>query len=290
MIRKYVLPLLANAGVVFAIMTVMSGSQPQVRAAPAAEPARSTFVNDVAGAGLIEASTQNIRVGAVVPGVVTEMYVNVGDTVKAGDPLFKVDDRQQVGELAVREAEIKSAESELSRLKQQPRAEDIPPLEAAVQSADAALRNRQRELERVQRTGGSASADEIDRARLNLEVGEADLMRAQSEMAKMKAGAWSAEIAVSEARLAQAKANRDSAQIEIDRRTIRSPKAGRLLQVNVRLGEFAQVGPLAEPLMLMGDVQVLHIRVDIDENDAWRVRENRPAKASVRGNSKLTSI
>src|SRR5262245_20635389 len=57
-----------------------------------------------------------------------------------------------------------------------------------------------------------------------------------------------------------------------------------ILQVNVRAGEFAQAGMLSTPLVLMGTVHPLHVRVDVDENDAWRFRAGAAATASVRGN------
>jgi HlyD family secretion protein len=40
--------------------------------------------------------------------------------------------------------------------------------------------------------------------------------------------------------------------------------------------------------MLLGRVDPLHVRVDVDEADAWRVRPERPATAAVRGNGRLT--
>jgi hypothetical protein len=57
--------------------------------------------------------------------------------------------------------------------------------------------------------------------------------------------------------------------------------------VKVRVGEYAQPGPLATPLMLMGNVDELVVRVDVDENDAWRVRPDAKAFAFVRGNPDL---
>jgi HlyD family secretion protein len=63
--------------------------------------------------------------------------------------------------------------------------------------------------------------------------------------------------------------------------------SGQILQVNIRLAEFAQAGVLDTPLMLLGNVEPLHVRVDIDENDAWRVRPGAPAVAFMRGNRAL---
>jgi HlyD family secretion protein len=41
---------------------------------------------------------------------------------------------------------------------------------------------------------------------------------------------------------------------------------------------------LANPLMTMGSVEPLHIRVAIDEADSWRVDSKSPAIARLRGN------
>src|SRR5919106_2863730 len=106
MIRRYVLPLLAVVGVGFAIWTVMTGSQPIPAALPVAPPAQAPFASYVAGSGIIEASTQNIAVGTHVSGVVTELFVKVGDTVRAGDALFTLDDRALQAELTQRRASL----------------------------------------------------------------------------------------------------------------------------------------------------------------------------------------
>ena len=62
-----------------------------------------------------------------------------------------------------------------------------------------------------------------------------------------------------------------------------APIAGAVLQCKVRAGEYAQAGPLATPLMLLGAVNELHVRADIDEQDARRVSPGAAAVASPRG-------
>src|SRR6185436_8548510 len=49
----------------------------------------------------------------------------------------------------------------------------------------------------------------------------------------------------------------------------------------------AQAGPLGTPLIVLGDTRRMHVRVDVDENDAWRIRPDAAAEASLRGNSSL---
>ena len=97
------------------------------------------------------------------------------------------------------------------------------------------------------------------------------------------------DAAINEAVLGSASAQVEQIKIEIERRTIRAPVSGRVLQIKTRLGEFALSGVLSTPLMLLGDDTRLHVRVDIDENDAWRVRPGAPAMAFVRGNPDLNT-
>src|SRR5829696_2174229 len=107
MLTKYILPALAACGVLFAVMFVRAGNKPIPASQPVAEPAQAPFAAYVAGAGLVEASTENIAVSTPVPGLVTAVFVKVGATVKAGEPLFKLDDRNLQAELSVRQSALK---------------------------------------------------------------------------------------------------------------------------------------------------------------------------------------
>jgi predicted lipoprotein len=44
---------------------------------------------------------------------------------------------------------------------------------------------------------------------------------------------------------------------------------------------------VTQPYLLLGNISPLHIRVDVDEHEAWRVQPNTAAEASVRGNAAL---
>lgn len=88
--------------------------------------------------------------------------------------------------------------------------------------------------------------------------------------------------------LASAKAVVAQLQVDDERLTVRAPAAARVLQVNVRVGEFADSGASQRPLMLLGDDARVYLRVDVDENDAWRVRPQAPARAFVRGDPNVS--
>ena len=89
-------------------------------------------------------------------------------------------------------------------------------------------------------------------------------------------------IARSEVALAEQQVER--VKTDIARMTVTAPIDGLALQCKVRAGEYAQAGPLAQPLMLLGAVDRLRVRADVDEKDAWRFRPSTPAYAAPRGN------
>jgi HlyD family secretion protein len=289
MIRKYLLPLLAVAGIAFAIWTVVTSSRPIPEATPVAPPSSAPFTSFVAGAGIIEASTENIAIGTPIAGVVSEVSVAVGHTVQAGDPLFKIDDRHLQAELHVRRTTLRVAKEQLARLLSMPRREEIPLDEARVKEAEASLADVKNQLALAEsvRDKRAISEEELWRRRYAVQVAEAKLAQARAQLTLLKAGAWKPDVEVAKAEVAAAEAQLRATETEIERLTVRAPVDGQVLQVNIRLGEFAPAGVLQTPLIMLGNVDWLHIRVDIDENDAWRVRGDAPAVALVRGNSDL---
>jgi HlyD family secretion protein len=99
---------------------------------------------------------------------------------------------------------------------------------------------------------------------------------------------------LAEARVSSAKAAAFAAEAEVraartnlDRLMVRSPIAGEILQVAIHPGEYVLAGGSATPPIRMGNLDTLHVRVDIDENDAWRFKPCTKAIAFVRGNRHL---
>ena len=68
------------------------------------------------------------------------------------------------------------------------------------------------------------------------------------------------------------------------RLTVNAPIHGTVLEVNVRPGEFAQAGILTQPLIRMGDMSTLHVRVEIDEEASGYFSKGSAATAYPRGN------
>lgn len=289
MLRKYLLPLLAVCGFIFAVWMVKQSNKPPPPSRPIADPSRSPYVYKISGSGIVEASTRNIAVGTPGSGVVDNVFVKVSQRVQPGDPLFLLDDRRERAALAVKKTAAAEAKARLARLLEAPRKEEVPAARARVKEAEANLEDLRFQLKAAEAVTVSRtiSLEDLNKRRYAVQAAEARLVQAKANLGLLEAGAWSADIAVAKSELASAEAEVQAAQVEIDRLLVRAPVAGNILQVNIRNGEFAQSGELSQPLILLGDLERLHVRVDIDENDAWRFKPHASAVAFVRGNPKL---
>lgn len=245
---KFLLPLLAILGLFFAGYTVVSSNQPMPIAQAVAEPSSSPFKEFIAGAGIIESKSQNIAIGTPLPRIVSRVAVKVGDSVKTGTPLFYLDERDTRAELAMKEADLAKAI-------------------ASVNEAKATLNDTQ-SLENL--------AESVTDKRA---ISREELLKRHNSVAIAHA-----KLDVAQALVKQAQAGIANSKTTLDRLVVRSPIDGDVLQVNIRVGEFAQAGFLTTPLMLIGNIDQLHVRVDIDENDAWRFDKKNKAVAYLRGN------
>jgi multidrug resistance efflux pump len=284
-VTQWFLPLLSLGLLGFAAWFVWSTRPVTRNPAPPIAPAQNPYADALAASGIVEAQTENISVGSDTPGVVVEVLVTVGDEVQAGKPLFRLDDRDLRGELAVRQASAAQAKSELVRLEAEPRQEKIPVLAAAVTDARTAVVREADALKRTEETFArkASSEQELIERREAFAGAQAKLAKAQADLDLLEAGSWQYDRDVSRASLERAEAEVGKLEIEIDRLVVRALVTGRVLQVNVRPGEFVGTPP-NQPLIVLGNTDMLHVRVDIDEYDIPRFREGLAATAVPRGN------
>jgi len=290
MVIKYVLPLIALALLAFAVRQVVGTRDEEQDVPPPIEPARSPFANTVAGAGIVEAQTENIEVGATMPGLVIEVFVKVHDQVRAGDKLFKLDDRQLQADLEVRKAALAAARADLVRLEHQPRKEEIPIYQAGVVEAEANLASMADELRRAEELGPAGrrvmTEAELVSRRQAYNMAKARLAKSKADLDLKRAGAWQYDKEVADAAVKQAAAQVAAVETEIERTTVAAQVDAEVLQVNVHPGEFVGT-PHSEALLVLGNVQRLHVRVDIDEHDIPRFLPGADAWAVLRGDASI---
>ena len=251
---RNILPVIAVIGLAIAAFLIWRGLPDRQLEEPEETPARATgaLTNAprVAGAGVVEPSSEVIDLGTALSGLVTAVLVRPGDYVSKDQPLFRVDDRDVRARLLEAEAGIREAG-------------------AAISEARAAEGAASRQLALYRGIGDPAA---VSRSEVIRAEGDASVARGRRQLA--------------EARLAAARAASDRARVELGRLTVAAPISGEILRVDVRPGEFVQAGQQGSsstPYIQMGETRPLHVRIDIDEDEATRVALGSQAVVSPRG-------
>jgi len=197
-------------------------------------PPVNPYPKAIAASGIVEAANENISIGVPTGALVSNLYVKVWDRVKAGQPLFSLDDRDLQAQLQIQKANVAIAESQLARLKDQ--------------------------LERLKSVKDPRSVSQED---LKTKIHD---------------------VTIAEAQLKAAEAQVQNTQALIDRLTIRAPKDGIIMQSNIRPGEYISLNAESAPMML-GDLDHLQIRVNVDEENAYKVDGKAAAVAYPKNNA-----
>lgn len=215
---------------------------------PPVKPPEKPFPKGVAATGILESVDENVSIGPPAPGLVTDVMVKVWQKVKKGDPLLQLDDRELQAQLISQEATIVVNQSTL----------DI---------TQAQLAKQQDMLDRLKSVTDQRAITQDDLRNRTNDVTVAKAQAAQSE----------AQLQASHAAVKQTK-------LLIERMTVRAPRDGTILQVNIRAGEYASPQN-KQPAMILGEVDTLQVRADVDEQNAMAVRPGMPAKAFLKGDS-----
>lgn len=247
-------------------------------------PSVNPYAHGVAALGVIEPEQRIVEIAPPEPGLVTRVLVDVGDRVMEGQPLLTLDDRHVESELLRAQARVVAGEAEIERWNAIPRAEDIPPLEAAVARAQAVVNDRVDRLALVQDAAqrGAASSRDVSQATFSLMEARATVDQASAELSRLRAGGWNADLLVAKAALDLARAEVRALQILRERLTVKAPRNAVVLRRQVEAGEYIGADP-SRPALILGDLEKLVVRAQVDEEDIALVGESPRAAARTRG-------
>ncbi len=124
-------------------------------------------------------------------------------------------------------------------------------------------------------------------AQAKLGEAEAALERARAQLGLLVSveGGDGPDLLAARARVAEAQASVAQAQTSLDLLTMRAPADAKVLQVNLRVGEFAPAKEQTDGLIVLGRLGSLHVRAHIDEVYIARFRQGARAWASPRGDA-----
>jgi len=287
--KKYLILIFSIIGISFAIFMVIFTSLKPKTPEIIFPPPTSPYQHFVAGVGLIEAKSENIDIAAPFYETVSDVYVVAGNKVNKGDPLFKLNTQTLEKNLDETLAALQIAEANYQLLLQKPRIEEVPPLIAETKRTENVYKdeNLRFELYESVKDKNALSLDELNQRYFAKQIAKYQYEKTKKELDLLKAGAWEEELNVARKQIQEALAKVNHAKTQIQRATITAPISGEVMKVNVRVGQGSEPVGKEFPLVLFGNLDTYHLRVDIDEDDAWRFEKEAKAVAFVRGNSRL---
>lgn len=183
-----------------------------------------------------------------VSGYITSTEVRDYQHVKAGDVLYRIDDRIFRQQLHQAEGQLARAVAERKNLEQ-----TIAQRRAAILSAEAGVAQAQAENERATvdltrirslHEKNVSSQRELDQARSTASIAEANLKKFQAELETAHQALLSTQVSTAQfdADVEIAAASVELARINLSNTTIRAPRDGQISEASARTGQYVSAG------------------------------------------------
>ncbi|MFY7817253.1 MAG: efflux RND transporter periplasmic adaptor subunit [Akkermansiaceae bacterium] len=231
---------------IFVVSNQIKSAESAIPQAPPQPPPARPYDQMIAANGIVESFGENVIISAPMAGMLSEVCVEIGQNVKKGDALFIIDHREI-------EAQRITVEAQLLR-------------------ADAAVK-----VSESQRNSARSVFDRLDKVEDKRAIIEQEWQTAKDLLQVAES-----QCIASQAERNAAEAAKRSVELLISRYTVVAPRDGTVLQLNVRAGEWAGTDPKS-PALLFGRIDQLQARVDVDEQNASRIRRGQKAVAHIKG-------
>lgn len=226
---------------------------------------------------------QQAAIAARLTAPVRSLKVRKGDTVKAGQILAELEDRDLLAQRAEAQAAVADAQATLEKLTAGTLPADVERARGQVAAAEAALRQaekihaRRRQLYEQGAIPGRdllVSQTELAQAKANYEVAQKSLELLWNQSRER-------DIRIAQSRLEQAQARLAYIQAQLEFTRLRSPFAGTIIEQFLFPGDMAR--PDA-PVFTVADLSVAVARAQVPEAEAAAVRPGQECRfASVDG-------
>tara|TARA_R110000787_G_scaffold286432_1_gene404927 strand:+ start:1565 stop:2614 length:1050 start_codon:yes stop_codon:yes gene_type:complete len=221
-----------------------------------------------------------------VAGYVTTVEVQDNQAVKAGDILFRIDNRDYRAKFAQAQANVDAARAQLSNVEKEMALQHAlirqagAQRRAALSDLNLARKSRARQNDLVENGAVSeAQFDIVDAGQTRAEA-SAGAATASVEAQRMKLGVLDAQLAIAAAGLAQSEAALDLARIDLDNTEVHAPVSGVVGNRQVRVGRLVAPGM---PLLDLVPVGAVYIVANFKETQLSHIRPGQRAKIEVDG-------
>jgi HlyD family secretion protein len=247
---------------------------------PVFQPTSNPYESAIYANGMIESdqpSGENINIFPEVAGPITKVLVHEGQQVKAGLPLFDIDDSVQRATAAQLKLQAEAALTLLNELKAEPRPETLTIAAAQVELAEASLKLARDQYDKDRASYDlnpkSISQDVLDTAEDTVAQADHTLDVARKQYDLTKAGAWSYDIINQQKQYEALQQAYKAANALLQYYSVKAPVDGVVLAVNAALGgyvsslgDYDTYTELFDPVVIMcGPQDYMQVRCYVDE-------------------------
>jgi HlyD family secretion protein len=231
--------------------------------------------NELKLSGNIELT--DVQVSFKIAGWVEKREVDEGMMVKTGNVVARLDTSDLVEQVRIRESELETARATLAELEAGSRPQEIAEAKAAVDVARAEVLDAKSNFDRISPLWNKkiAGYQEYISAQAAYDAAVARLAQAKERYSLVKEGPRKEVIDQARGKLHEAQSALDLARVQLGYATLLSPISGVVLSENIESGEFVQPGT---PVVTIGDIENVWLRVYINETDLGRVKLGQKAK------------
>ncbi len=250
---------------------------------PAVQPAGlEATTGFVVAAGRVEPISEELKIGSELDGKLARVEVDEGDRVRRGQLIAVLTNSDYAARVALAEAVVRERQAELERVENGNRDQEKRESNAMAREAQAVLANA--ELERGRRESllsrGAISRTEFDSADREFNIARARLAAAEERASLAHEGSRVEDRKRAQAELARAEAQLAEAKAMLAKTYIRSPIDGIVLRRKLRAGESVSADR-GDPVVTLGDISRLRVRVDVDETDVSRIAVGQTAHVTA---------
>jgi len=234
---------------------------------------RGNLVKTVVASGHFETPFR-VEIGSQMTGVVTEVLVDEGEAVKAGQELIHLDAREIKAAVVQSQGALAQAEARLRQLNEL----TLPAARETLAQAKASLVDTQSTYDRTSSLfkNGFSPNSALDEAQKNLDVAKAQVRSAELQVFTASPGG--SDYVVAETQVNQALANLEAAQSRLAYTVITAPRDGVLINRSVEKGSVVQAG---KPLLVLAPNGISQLVIGVDERNLGLIALGQPALASA---------
>jgi macrolide-specific efflux system membrane fusion protein len=255
---------------------------------PTALVARRDLSATATAVGTVKAMVgAEVRVGSRIPGRVEQIAVQVGDRVKAGQVIARLEQDDLRAAVAKARGDLAGDEAKLATVRNGARPEEIRAAEAALRRAKAERLLAQVNLQRYRQLyddDGGIALQQVDAAARDFDVAAEQLRVTDEQLALTREKYTPEDLQYAEAQVAQTRAALKIAEANLGYATITAPMAGVVASVTIQQGETVTSGSAAAQaptLVTIIDLNRLQVDAYVDETDIGKVQAGQPATFTV---------